>query len=57
VDFPTQVCVHAHDLPVPPSGQRLPVLVLTTPRLDLIVIEGMPSYEELKAHVERLLGK
>jgi hypothetical protein len=31
------------------------VFVLTTPRLDLIVIEGLPSYEELKAHIDRLL--
>jgi hypothetical protein len=49
--------VHAHDLPDPPPGQRLPLFVLVSRRNDVVVIEGLPDYEELRDLLLRLAGE
>lgn len=56
-DFPGELCVHAHSFPEAPPGQRLPLFVLVTKRKDVIVIEGMPSYDDLRGYLQRLLGR
>lgn len=46
-EFPWEVCIHRHSLSPPPQGQVLPVLVLYSSDVRLVVIEGLPSTEEL----------
>jgi len=47
-DFPAQVCVHVREVPHPPAEQRLPLFVLLSRKSRLVVIEGMPDYDDLK---------
>ena len=47
-DFPAQVCVHVRELTQPPAEQRLPLFVLYSRKSRLVVIEGMPDYDELR---------
>jgi hypothetical protein len=56
-DFPEEVCVHKHALRTLPPGQVLPVLVLMSRDMRLVVIEGLPSYEELRDLVRSMLPK
>ncbi len=54
-DFPTQVCVHLHEKPSSTEVQRLPLFVLVTRQTRVVVIEGMPDYEEFKRLIDHIL--
>ena len=54
-DFPGQICVHKHTLKPSSTGQILPVLVLYSRTGRLVVIEGLPSYDDLKELMRTLL--
>ena len=54
-DFPTQVCVHIHEIPDAPESQRLPVLVLVSKDKRIVVIEGVPDLGELYSIVKNML--
>lgn len=56
VDFPGQVCIHKHTLKPSSGGQILPVLVLYSRAGRLVVIEGLPSYDDLKELTTTLLS-
>lgn len=53
-DFPTQVCVHVHEKPPAPPGQRLPLFVLVSRQSRVVVFEGMPEYDDLKQLLQDL---
>ena len=55
-DFPTQVCVHSHEIPDPPKGQRLPLFILVTKRMNVVILEGMPDYPELREILSALIA-
>lgn len=54
-EFPEEVCVHKHALRTPPAGQVLPVIVLMSRDLRLVVIEGLPAYEQIRELVRTML--
>jgi len=54
-DFPTQVCVHLHEKPAAPERQRLPLFVLVSRKNRVLVIEGLPDYEELRALIDQIV--
>lgn len=56
-DFPKDVCIHKHALKDPPAGQVLPVLLLISKEMRLVVVEGLPAYDELRDLVRTLLGE
>jgi hypothetical protein len=56
VDFPTQVCVHSHEIPDPPRGQRLPLFVLVSRRMQVVILEGMPEYAELNQLISAMIA-
>jgi len=47
-EFPANVCIHVREVPNFPADQQFPVFVLMSLRLDLYVIEGFPSYADLR---------
>jgi len=56
-EFPQAVCIHRHALKDPPRGQTLPVLLLLSREMRLVVVEGLPAYEELRDLVRTLLSE
>jgi hypothetical protein len=55
--YPTELCVHRHVVSNPPSGQVLPVLVVLSRDLRLVVVEGLPSAEEMTKLVGTLVSE
>jgi hypothetical protein len=53
--YPTDLCVHRHVVSNPPRGQVLPVLVLLSRDLRLVVVEGLPSTQEITKLVGTLV--
>jgi len=56
-EFPKDVCIHKHELKDPPREQILPVILLMSRESRLVVVEGLPSYEELRDLVRKLLAE
>jgi len=49
--------VHPYEVPRPPSGTRLPLLVLVAEDRRVLAFQGYPSYEELRELTRALLEK
>lgn len=56
-EFPQTVCIHKHALKDPSRGQVLPVILLLSREMRLVVVEGLPAYEELRDLVRTLLSE
>jgi hypothetical protein len=47
--------VHVTEKPDAPESQRLPLFILVSRRRRVVVIEGIPEYDSLKAYLEEIL--
>jgi hypothetical protein len=56
-EFPSQVCIHSHEVQDPPKDQRLPLLILVSKKMNVLILEGMPDYPELRTMILTLIGR